>query len=464
MKIRLLLPIIVLAGLLASCEKSVDPASDNETKQWVYDQMKSWYYWNDQLPAQPDYTKDVKGLFESLLYKYDATLRPQGDRFSFIRESADELVASLNGESKTTGMEYKLNYYPSGTTNVIGIVLYVLPDSPAAKAGFARGDIFSSVNGQKLTGANYSQLLNTEDKRTYTLAKINKDGALEEGTVTREVAPIVFQEDPVFFDTLFTYGDKRIGYIVYHQFIPGPNNGPDEKLYDKKLDQLFGSFKEKNVNALIVDLRYNPGGYVSSATNMASLIAKATSNDVFYYKEYNPQITALSLKKYGETFFYDKFLSKSQNIGSNLNDLVVLTSSRSASASELLINGLKPFMKVTLVGDKTYGKNVGSITISGADKGIKWGMQPIVSKSLNSLHQSDYYTGFTPDAVAKEGVIIYPYGSPKDPLLGEALFQITGTHVTRQAATTRTTQEDAEKEILSTIEEKAGGSNMFYDK
>lgn len=464
MKIKLFLPIVVLAAFLAACDKAVEPASDLETKQWVYDQMKSWYYWNDQITDQPDYTKDIKGLFESLLYKYDATLRPQGDRFSVIRESADELVASLNGESKTTGMEYKLTYYPSGSSNVIGVVYYVLPGSPAAKAGFARGDIFSSVNGQKLTGSNYSQLLNTQDKRTYTLAKINKDGALEEESTTREVTPVVFQEDPVYFDTLFTYGDKRIGYVVYHQFIPGPNSNSESKQYDKKLDEIFGSFKEKNVNALIVDLRYNPGGYVSSATNLASLIAKATSNDVFYYKEYNPQITEINRKKYGEAFFYDKFLSKSQNIGPALNDLVLLTSSRSASASELLINGLKPFMKVTLVGDKTYGKNVGSITINGADKGIKWGMQPIVSKSLNSLRQSDYYKGFAPDVEVKEGIVLYPYGNPKDPLLGEALFQITGMHLTRQAATTRIVQENEGKELVSTIERKAGGSNMFYDK
>jgi carboxyl-terminal processing protease len=111
---------------------------------------------------------------------------PDGDRFSWIQESADELEASLGGESKTSGMEYKLVYYPSGTNNVIGIVLYVIPGSPAAKAGFMRGDIFSSVNGQKLTGSNYSQLLNTQEMLTYTLAKIDKDGVLEEGATNDE--------------------------------------------------------------------------------------------------------------------------------------------------------------------------------------------------------------------------------------------------------------------------------------
>jgi C-terminal processing protease CtpA/Prc len=464
MKIKLFLSVLFLGTALFSCkDKNVDPATDTETNQWIYDNMKYWYYWTDHITPTPDLTKDPAAFFESLLYKYDATLRPDGDRFSWIQESAEELAASLGGESKTSGMEYKLVYFPSGTNNVIGIVLYVIPDSPADKAGFTRGDIFSSVNGQKMNGSNYSQLLNTQEKLTYTLAKIDQDGVLEEGTVKRDVAPIVLQEDPVFFDTLLTYGAEKIGYVVYHQFIPEPYKGND-KQYDKKLDAIFDKFKSSNVNALIVDLRYNPGGYVSSATNFASLIAKATANDVFYYKEYNAQVTETSRKQYGDSYFYDKFVTKSQNIGADLKHLVILTSSRSASASELMINGLKPYMKVTLVGGKTVGKNVGSVTLSGTDKGIKWGLQPIVSKSLNSFHESNYHTGFVPDVTVSEGNILYPYGNPKDPLLSEALFQITGTRIMRQVKGTRTLQEEEALEITSTIQKKAGGSNMFYDQ
>ncbi|MEO6285597.1 MAG: S41 family peptidase [Dyadobacter sp.] len=464
MKIKLFLSVLFLGAALVSCkDKNVDPATETETNQWIYDNMKYWYYWTDHIPAKPDLTKDPAAFFESLLYKYDATLRPDGDRFSWIQESADELEASLGGESKTSGMEFKLVYYPSGTNNVIGIVLYTIPDSPAAKAGFTRGDIFSSVNGQKLTGSNYSQLLNTQEKLTYTLAKIDKDGVLEEGATKRDVTPIVLQEDPVFFDTLFSYGADKIGYVVYHQFIPEPYKGNDKE-YDKKLDAIFAKFKSGSVNSLIIDLRYNPGGYVSSATNFASLIAKATANDVFYYKEYNAQVTETSRKKYGDSYFYDKFVTKSQNIGADLKHLVFLVSSRSASASELMINGLKPYMDVTLVGSKTVGKNVGSVTLSGKDKGIKWGLQPIVSKSLNSKHESNYHTGFVPDAQVSEGNILYPYGNPKDPLLGEALFRITGTRITRQVKGARTLQDEEALEITSTIQRKAGGSNMFYDQ
>lgn len=463
MRLRLFLPVIFLAVLAFSCkEKNTDPKNDTQTNQWIYSNMKYWYYWTDHITSSPDYTKTPSDFFNSLLYKFDATARPDGDRFSWMQESAAELEASLGGESKTSGMEIKLVYFPSNTTNVVGIVLYVIPGSPAAKAGFVRGDVFSSINDQKLTDANYSKLLNTQDKATYTLADIG-DGTLKETTTKREVTPIVLQEDPVFFDSVYTIGASKIGYVVYHQFIPEPYQA-NNQAYDKKLDAIFSKFKSSNINALVLDLRYNPGGYVSSATNLASLIGKATSNDIFYYKEYNKQVTETNLKKYGESYFYDKFVTKSQNVGNQLQKLVFLVSSRTASASELLVNGLKPFMSVTLVGTKTVGKNVGSVTLSDEKNGIKVGLQPIVSKSLNRDKKSDYNTGFEPDVKASEGNILYPYGDPRDPLLGEALFQITGTHVTRQARNARVLQEEAANELGSTISGKAGGSNMFFDK
>lgn len=461
--------VLMLVGFLFACkdnvvvEPDVVSGSDSATNGWIVSQMKYWYYWNDKLPSRPDISQKPAAFFSSLLYKYDATTRPDGDRFSWIQESADELKASLSGQSKTTGMHYKLYYYPKGTTNVIGVVLYALPDSPASKAGFKRGDIFGSINNQKLTSTNYSSLLNTDGTLTFTLSTLAADGTISESTVKKDVAPVVFQEDPVYFDTLYQYGANKIGYVVYHQFFPSPS-GSDSKQYDLKLDAVFAKFKTNNVNSLILDLRYNGGGYVSSSTNLASLIGKVTSNDIFYYKEYNKTVTPILEKQYGAAFFYDKFLTKSQNIGSNLKNLIILTSSSTASASELLINGLKPFMKVTIVGTTTYGKNVGSITISDEAKKIKWGLQPIVTKSFNSLHQSDYSVGFTPDVLVTESFKLYPYGSPLDPLLGEALSQITGTKVVRTMPQESARLAAQAEEIGSTITNKAGGSNMFFDR
>jgi len=456
--------VVLLAGFLSSCrDKNVDPATDTETNNWILEQMKYWYYWSDHITGTPDLAQKPDAFFNALLYKYDATARPDGDRFSWIQESAEELKASLSGETKTTGMHYKLVYYPTGSNNVIGVVLYTLPGSPAAKAGVKRGDIFTSVDNQKLTGDNYAKLLNAGGTLTYTFATLDDQAVVTEGTVKKEIVPVTYQEDPVHYDTTFQYGGNKVGYVVYQQFIPGPNGG-DATLYDKKLETLFAKFKAANINSLILDLRYNPGGYVSSASTLASLIGKVTANDIFYYKEYNSKVTADLEKKYGKEYFFEKFASKTQNVGSQLSNLTILTSSRSASASELLINGLKPFMAVTLVGGKTVGKNVGSITISDEKAGIKWGLQPIVTKSFNGLRQSDYSVGFTPDFPATEGVKIYPYGDPHDPLLGEALFHIVGSRVVRKSAEAQRTSAQEPVEIQSTIENKAGGGNMFFDR
>src|SRR5690606_39326138 len=150
--------------------------------------------------------------------------------------------------------------------------------------------------------------------------------------------------------TLFPYttlfrSNKLIGYLVYHQFFPS-TNGTNDLRFDRKLESVFEDFKKQGIDELIVDLRYNSGGYVSSANLLASLIAPGvTSKDVFSIKEYNPRVTEVMKKNYGNSIFFDYFSVKNQNVGALINRVFVLTSKRTASASELLINGLLPYMR-----------------------------------------------------------------------------------------------------------------------
>ena len=415
------------------------------------------------MPASPALNPDPQSFFQSILYKYDATLRPDGDRFSWLQESADDLKASLSGETTSPGLEFRIVRYVSGADDVFGVVTYAIKGSPAEKAGFRRGDLFTHVNGQKLTVANYYALLYTgSDAKVFTMGELDADKKVVSSAVTRTVAPTVIQANPVYFDTTYVKGDKRVGYLVYHQFIPGPN-GSSNNTYDQQLEKVFADFKSKGVNELIIDFRYNRGGYVSSATQIASLIGKGTSDkDVFYYKEYNKTVTPDLEKQYGKDYFHDNFLNKTQNLGGNLNRVFFLTSTSTASASELVINGLKPYMNLFLIGGKTTGKNVGSITLSDKSKRIKWGIQPIVSRSSNSLRSSDYTAGFTPDVAKTEGTLLYPYGDPRDPLLGEALFQIFGTRIARRGIDEQEVI-DAGPEVHSSIDQHAAGGNMFFD-
>lgn len=445
-----------------------------EVNDWILENMKLLYYWNDKIPTNPDKTQTPDKFFDSILYKFNATTNPTGDRFSWILESADELKASLSGQSKTTGME--LTYYlrSQGSTDVVASVLYVLPGSPAAIAGFKRGDIISKVNGMTLSdkqGLNFfgDLLFGEGDRKTYGIARLEQDKTDPTKTitmdtdVTRSVTAVVFQENPVYLDSVYTIGSKKIGYLVYNQFVTGPG-GPNDKTYDNQINNVFAKFKAQGINELILDFRYNPGGYVSSATNMASLIAKGITGpkSVFTRKEWNASITPELRKQYGDDFFYDYLQpNKASNIGANLQRVYVLTTGSTASASELMINGLKPYFnqQVFTIGRTSYGKNVGSITIEDTEnKRIKWGMQPITTKSFNRDNQSDYATGFVPKADLREPLALKPLGDVTERYLSEAIFQITGSRTARRAVM----DERSSTPVGSSIERKAGGSNMFF--
>ncbi|MEZ4903896.1 MAG: S41 family peptidase [Spirosomataceae bacterium] len=140
------------------------------------------------------------------------------------------------------------------------------------------------------------------------------------------------------------------------------------------------------------------------------------------------------VKQYGANFGVDFFANQSENIGANLQRVYVLTSSRTASASELVINALKPFMEVVIIGDVTVGKNVGSIVIKDSKKRFAEGIMPIVLKTFNSAGQSDYTAGFKPNVQIKEDLSqpFYAFGDLREPLLSEAFFQITGARTLRR--------------------------------
>ncbi|GAB3891502.1 S41 family peptidase [Larkinella knui] len=453
--------------LLSACRKETDivtpttsstATTENQTiDKWILENMQEYYYWNDKIPANPDLTLAPSDFFDSLLYSYDATARPDGDRFSWIEENADDLSASLSGESTTTGMEFTLYLRSQGSTSVIAQVLYVLPNSPAAAAGFKRGDIISKVNGQTITTSNYASLLYSGATTfSFGLASV-QNSTLVDTDVARSVTATTFQANPVFMDSVYTVGGKTIGYLVYNQFVPAPNNSNGSE-YDDQVDAIFSKFKAREVNELVLDLRYNPGGYTSSSANLASLIGKNIDNTKVYFREeWNSTLTPYLKQQYGDAFFLQRFVTKSQNIGGNLQRVFVLTTDGTASASELIINGLRPYMTVTTIGTTTYGKNVGSITIVDDSGKIKWGMQPIVFKSFNSLGQSDYSTGFTPTVEVQEPLNLLPLGDVNEAMLNEALYQITGNRTARRGVA----EPNHLTSLGSSIQRKAGGGRMI---
>lgn len=391
------------------------------TNNWILDVMSEVYYWLDDLGKPIDKKSDPEDFFEALLN------RPT-DRFSVIYPDYQELINGLSGISLEAGYEFQLYRQSSTSNSVIAEISYIKKNSPAALAGLKRGDVIQKINGSEMTIDNFREILSLREKQ-HTLTYISFDEGLN-GFVSKpdvSLTPIQLAENPNFLDTIYTIGNQKIGYVVYHFFAPGSGEGNTS--YDQEMDAIFANFKTSNINHLIIDFRYNGGGYVSSAVNLASLIAPGVNqNTIFSKTKYNSVvIAAVPELKDAKT----AFKSKTQNLGNILsgNKVYILTSSRTASASELIINGLKPYMDIFLIGDKTTGKNVGSIALEDEkNPSNKYGLLPIVSQSFNSLDQSDYSTGFIPNITLKESTErLRPLGDTNELLLRTAISQITGT-------------------------------------
>jgi C-terminal processing protease CtpA/Prc len=198
---------------------------------------------------------------------------------------------------------------------------------------------------------------------------------------------------------------------------------------------------DKNVSNMVIDLRYNPGGTISAAQHLCSSIAPLPTvndeNTLVTYQwndKYQNYWRSNGINDQIEVDFDSEVPSKM-----GLNSVYILTGSGTASASELTITGLKPYMTVTTVGDTTYGKYTASITLKPEDwyddlsyykDFANWGLQPIVLRYANALGETDFKDGFAPDIAADDDLFAtFPLGDANDPLFAAAIEDITGTPV-----------------------------------
>lgn len=417
--------LLVVITLFFSCDKNEDPTpvvnpnSNLAKNNWIQEVMSQVYFWLEEMKTPISDESDPEEYFESLLF------RPT-DRFSAIFPNYQELINSLNGITLEAGYEFSLLRESQSNDYVIAIINYVKKDSPASKASLKRGDIIRTINGERITLDNYIEALDyLSSTHTLGILRYNDTSGAYESLQDIELTPVQLAENPNFLDTVFTVNNEKIGYVVYHFFSPGSGAGNNE--YDREMDAIFAKFKAENINHLILDFRYNGGGFVSSAVNLASLIAPGvTQNDIFSITKYNSFLSGFEDFQNVQT----PFRTKTENLGNILdgNRVYILTSSRTASASELIINGLKPYMDVFLIGGLTVGKNVGSIPFEDEENPDNtYGILPIVTQSANSLGQSDYTNGFEPNIEVNEVTELFrPLGDTDEILLRTAIAQITG--------------------------------------
>ncbi|WP_310378170.1 S41 family peptidase [Flavobacterium sp.] len=425
--------------VLQSCQDNDDiaPPISLEIHDFIWKGMNLYYLWQTDVPNLSDNRFATQKELNNFLSGYSKpedlfnALRVNStiDRFSWIVNDYLELEGALQGTTNNNGVDFGLSRKSSGSTELFGWVRYIIPNSDASTKNIKRGDIFTAVNGTQLTINNYQSLLfGSNNDYTLNLADLN-GGAFTPNGKSIALTKTVLDENPILLNTVINSGTHKIGYLVYNAFYAN---------YDTQLNSAFETLKTQGITDFVLDLRYNSGGSVLTATRLASMITGQFTGQVFAKQQWNAKVNAYydannpdALKN----IFTDKIGTTSIK-SLNLSKIYILTSKSSASASELLINGLKPYITVVQIGDVTTGKNVGSITLydsptfgkENRNPNHRYAMQPIVLKIVNSSGFGDYQDGLIPTFELKESLEnLNVLGNTTEPLLSLAIGKITGT-------------------------------------
>jgi carboxyl-terminal processing protease len=450
-----ILTVLTLGIIMAGCQKDPEPLPEVKTatdaNKFVYNGLSTYYLWEDKISAFHNTKYDnedslnvflnkyskPEDLFYSLLYDYGTI-----DKWSFIVDDSKEIDNWIAGISESVGADFMLYYLSEGSNDLIGVIRYVLKGSPAEKAGLKRGDLFLKINDQQLTVSNYQTLLYTMKNVTVGLASYNGSSFVSNGK-TVSVTAVLLQENPILIDTVLNISNIKVGYLVYNSFIAAYDS-IKKTSYDIELNKVFGKFKTAGIQKLILDLRYNGGGLVSTAMYMASMIYSTDTKKLFAKTQWNKYWQTYYEQKYGADYlnnYFQNVIAKTTKMPETainslgMNQIYIISTYETASASEMIINGLRPYMAVIQVGENTRGKYTGSNTIKdwidnngNVNPNHSYVMQPITIKTSNSLNVSDYVNGLTPDISAKEYASqLLPFCDPNEPMLKACLDNIRGT-------------------------------------
>ncbi|MBP9030500.1 MAG: hypothetical protein KBG14_12225, partial [Bacteroidales bacterium] len=325
---RFKLAILLLLGLAAftSCED--DEQKVNVNKE-VYNLMKDWYYWYDQLPnVDPNSYPDPVELVKAI------RVNPP-DRWSYVT-TKQELDAYYK-----QAVYIGFGFGSAFTADNKLIITFVFKTSPLYANGIGRGWEIVSIDGQTPTPDNYTSLIGpSEVGVTKTFVFKSPTGQTTQHTFSKAQ----IEMNTVLMDSVYTINGKKVGYFVLKGFI---------ELTATELETVFQKFKNAGVSELICDLRYNGGGQV----NVSQLLGNLIGGSIAFGRVFGQYIHN---NKHSDKNSYLYFSTNQYSL--EIQRAVFITTSSTASASELVINALKPHMDVVLVGSKTHGKPVGMYT------------------------------------------------------------------------------------------------------
>ncbi|MEN1784492.1 MAG: S41 family peptidase [Bacteroidota bacterium] len=429
---------------------------DNEINAFVWSAMNTWYLWQDEVNDLADNRFADQEAFFTYLNGFptpeglhNAVLSPK-DRFSVIVEDYDVLFNAFSGVATTNGVEFVLTRPPEGGNAVIGVVRYIIAGSDAEAKGVQRGDIFYAIDGTALfaetdtNGSITNSNLNLLDPSSYTLnfATI-ADGATTPNGIDIMLNKTELTENPILISKTLDVGGTKIGYVMYNSFVSN---------FDEELNNAFGRLKDDGVAELVIDFRYNGGGSVQSAIRLSSMITGQFTGEIFAQERWNPKWDIVL----GDNSTFVDAIDETPLNSLNLDKVYIIATDDSASASELVMNCLAPYIEVVHVGDITVGKNEFSVTlvdnptqnvplengdtfpfpfivngdetIENANPNHKYALQPLVGTSENADGFGEFTQGLTPDIPIQEVLSnLGELGDPDEPLLAAAIADIVGS-------------------------------------
>ncbi|MEJ7691819.1 S41 family peptidase [Daejeonella sp.] len=476
-----------LVFLFAACKKEpavIQPPTTSTTtttapangtrRQLTLDSIflyaKEVYYWNDAIPAYDafnprSYTSGSNlasyqlALFNLSQYSINpATGKPYEflagssggnagySKYSYIKDQGAAnpvaYIPDLQGSVDIEGNGYDtgISFSAIGTSSAYEVrVKSVSQGSAADRTGISRGDIINKINNTTV-GSNYNSevtLINVAlSASSVRLAGKKVSGATFDVTITRTS----YKSSPIYKDTVITTNGKKVGYIAYAHFSSATNS-------NSVLNAIFSRFAGTGVTDLVIDLRYNGGGYVSTAEHFTNLIAPSSLNGKIMFREkFNtlmqsggatilknqPSLDGNNKPQYsnGRMLTYADYSYREQDNSYNfqkagtlnsIQKVVFIISGNTASASEMLINNLRPYMDVKLVGKPSYGKPVGFFPVTLENN---YDVYYSMFTSINSAGQTDYFSGFTPDWDTADDVT-HDFGDPKEACFAAAINYIS---------------------------------------
>lgn len=422
---------VALSATLFSCKKDAaqdlaaapvpqstpaqTPANTQTTNQLnaaAYASSQDYYLWNTQLPAvlSSNYADPAALMTGIRQYSMESGFSAPVDRWSFAMKKTewDQYSGGMSSVGSADGVsegDFGITVFFRAEGDLR--VRLSEPNSPAGLAGVRRGWRIIKINGNtNVTTGNANFIIDNIYNSTYSTFTFQRPNG---SMIDLPLSAAHYSTRPVLFDSVYNTGTHKAGYLVYSSFLGNINNTLSEYA------RVFNKFASEGVTDLIIDLRYNGGGYVDLQSKLANYIINASNNGALMMRQmYN---TAHSSENSTNYF---------QKAGSvNVSRVYFIVSRSTASASELLINNLKPYMDVRLIGtSNTHGKPVGFFPIEDGD----WYVFPVSFKTVNKNNEGNYYSGFAPNALVADG-LDKDWGDPAEASLASALQNIsTGSY------------------------------------